>query len=360
MTRACQGAGGAILRAMTTISPLRLGVLGCAGIARGFLRDIAASPAVRAVAAASRSLATAQAFCAETGVARAHGSYEALLADPEVDAVYLPLPNSLHAEWAMRAAAAGKHVLCEKPLALGRAEAEAMFAAARAHGVILLEAYPWWFQPQTGELVRLLGEGAIGTPRSVQVSFGFTVPNPTSNIRMRPELGGGALLDAGSYCASLIRLVMGDAPEAVSAHAVWADSGVDIATLATLTWADGRRAQLSCAMDGANHRHATIVGSAGTIETEYLNHTAASGQAHPLGFQPSQMRLRRGIANTVPLAPVSAPPGSGFRFEAEAFARLVRERDHAAAARAAQASIDIAAMLEAIAAAARSGQVVAL
>ncbi|WP_425260733.1 Gfo/Idh/MocA family protein [Rubrivivax sp. RP6-9] len=338
-----------------THPPLRIGVLGCANIARFFVRDVRASPAVQVVAVASRDTTKAATFAAEFGIARAHGSYEALLDDAGVDAIYLPLPNSLHAPWAQRAAAAGKHVLCEKPLAVHLAEAQAMFDAARRHGVLLLEAYPYWFQPQTGALVQLLQAGAIGSVRSVQASFGFTLRQPAGNIRMDPALGGGALLDAGSYPLSLIRLVMGAAPQRVQAEASYADSGVDISLSGTLLYADGRRAQLSCAMDVATHRHASIVGTAGVIETEYLNHTAEPGAAHPWGWQPSQMRLRRGTANNLPFETVHSATGSGFRFAAEAFARVVAAGDTAAIDRAAAASLDIAATLEALARSARLG-----
>ncbi len=341
----------------TPTPPLRMGILGCANIARAFARDVAVSPAVQLVAVASRDAAKSQAFAAEFGIPRHHGSYEALLADPEVQAIYLPLPNAMHAPWAERAAAAGKHVLCEKPLAQGRAEAQAMFDAAARHGVMLLEAYPYWFQPQTGELVRLLQQGALGEVRSVQASFGFTMANPVGNIRLNPALGGGALLDAGSYPVSFIRLVMGCAPERVMAHATWADSGVDIRCAGTLFYADGRSAQFSCDMAAANHRHAAVVGSAGTLYTEYLNHTASPGTPHALGFLPSQMRLRRGNGNGLEFEDIPSPTGSGFRFAAEAFAKVVAQQDHAAIARAAQASIDIAATLEALAESARTRKI---
>jgi len=343
----------------TKTPSLRMGILGAANIAKQFARDVRPSQLVSVVAVASRSEYNARTFAAAQGIARWHGSYEALLADPEVDAIYLPLPNSLHAEWAMAAARAGKHVLCEKPLALSAADARAMFDAARTHGVMLLEGYPWWFQPQTGDLLELLHSGAIGSVRSVQASFGFTVGNPQANIRLKPELGGGALLDAGSYVTSLIRLVMGEAPKSVMAHATWADSGVDISLMATLLFADGRRAQLSCAMDTANHRRATITGTQGTIETEYLNHISDT-PGHPWGYLPSQLRVRRGIPNSVPFEEVRSPSGSGFRFCAEAFAQVVAAKDFAAIDRAAQASVDIAATLEALARSAREGRAVAL
>jgi predicted dehydrogenase len=337
---------------------LRFGILGCANIARQFVRDVAPSPAVQVVAAASRNADTAAAFAAAQGIGRHHGSYEALLADAGVDAIYLPLPNSLHAEWAIKAAESGKHVLCEKPLALSLDEAQAMFDAARANGVMLLEAYPYYFQPQTGAMVALLNAGAIGEVRSVQASFGFTLSNPNNNIRLNPDLGGGALLDAGSYALSVIRLAMGDAPLRVAADANWASSGVDISLVATLLYADGRRAQLSCAMDTANHRRATIAGTLGTIETEYLNHTSAQAGGHVHGYLPSHLRVRRGTANTIPFEDIRSGTGSGFRFAAEAFAKVVAERDFDAITRAAQASLDNAATLEALARSARLGHAV--
>ena len=341
---------------------LRIGILGCANIARQFARDVADSPAVRVVAVASRSEDKAREFATTFKLPRHHGSYEALLADAEVDAIYLPLPNSLHAEWAIAAARAGKHVLCEKPLALTHAEAKSMFDAATQHGVVLLESYPYWFQPQTGDLLALLRGGAIGRVQSMQACFGFSLARPEGNIRMNADLGGGALLDAGSYPMSLIRLVMGSAPRRVQADASWTsggvDRGVDISTMATLIYDDGRRAQLSCAMDMAVYRRASIVGTTGVIETDYLNHTSAPGGSHPWGYQPSRLQLRRSLAPTVPFEDVQSGVGSGFRFAAEAFAKLVQEGDLAAAARAAEASLDIAATLEAIARSARLGQTV--
>jgi len=339
---------------------LRLGILGCANIARQFVRDTKGSTAVQVVAVASRQLETAVAFAGALDVARAHGSYEALLADGAVDAIYLPLPNSLHAEWAIRAAEAGKHVLCEKPLSLGVAQARRMFDAAERHGVQLLEAYPYAFQPQNLALLGLLNQGVLGEVRSVQACFGFTVAQGSGNIRLQPELGGGALLDAGSYALSLIRSVMGCAPQRVRADASWSDSGVDISTSATLYYADGRRAQLSCAMDTANHRRATVVGSLGTLETEYLNHTAHAAGDNPFGYLPSQLRLRRGVANSIPFEEISCPSGSGFRFAAETFAQALAHGDRALFERARQSSLDNMATLEALALSAREDRAVAL
>ncbi len=345
-------------------APLRLGVLGCANIARSFVRDVASSPHVQVVALASRDAAKVRAFAAELSASlrapRLHGSYEALLADAGVDAIYVPLPNSLHAHWAAAAAQAGKHVLCEKPLAMSRAEARAMFAAARTAGVMLLEAYPYWFQPQTGDLLRLLHGGAIGEVRYVHAAFGFPIAKPQGNIRMSPELGGGALLDAGSYAVSFVRLAMGQAPTRVRAEARWAPTGVDIGMTATLHFADGRHAQIECAMDAAVHRRALVVGSAGSIETEYLNHTSEEPGGNALGHLPSLMRVRGGTAGPAPYEAVRSACGSGFRFAAEAFAGVVVSGDHAAIERAAAASVDIAATLEALAMSARQRREVAV
>ncbi len=265
----------------------------------------------------------------------------------------MPLPNSMHAEWVIKAAERGKHVLCEKPLALGLDDARAMFEAAERHRVILLESIPYQFQPQTAAMLALLEEGTIGEVRSVQAHFSFTLSNPQDNIRMKPELGGGAVLDAGSYPLSLIRLVMGNAPRRVRADATWADTGVDVALMATLYYADGRRAQLSCAMNSAYHRHAAIELANGAIETDYPNHTSEQAGSHPSGYLPSRLRVRRGIATSIPFEEVRSEAGSGFYFAAEAFARLVAKRDVAAVADAARASLDNAATLEALARSAR-------
>jgi len=332
--------------------PLTIGIVGAANIARQFTAAVRSSEMVKVTAVASRSLEAARTYADACGIPEAHGSYDALLADPSIDAVYIPLPNHLHAEWSIKAAQHGKHVLCEKPLCMTRAEAVAMFAAARANNVILLEAYPYRFQPQTARLLELLDGGAIGSVRTMQASFGFTVSNPDVNIRMKPEAGGGALLDAGSYPVSLIRLVMGEAPLSVTATPVWADTGVDISMMATLEFSGNRFAQMSCAMNVANHRRAVIMGTAGTIETEYIN--------HPSEAVPSQLRVRRGIANTIPFEDVPAPIGSGFNFEAEAFADMIRRHDVAAFERAASFSTDIAATLEAIAHSARAGETILL
>ncbi len=337
---------------------LRLGILSAANIARAFIKGCAGSELLSIEAVASRDSGKAAAFAAETGVPRHHATYEALLADPGIEAVYIPLPNDMHAVWAIRACQAGKHVLCEKPLAMSAAEARAMFAAAKQHGVHLVEAYPYMAQPQTLRLRGLLLEGAIGRVQTIHAAFGFGILTPDgdpvadpSNIRLIPERGGGALLDAGTYAMSLARIAAGERPVRAFAAARWAKSGVDQTVAATLEFPSGAIAQVSCSMSGAFHRKALIVGEKGAIETNYSNHA-------PEGTLP--IAIKRGAPGTIPFETEMVHGADGFRLEAESFARMVHGGPgHWNGASEAE-SIDIALALEAIAKSARDGGWVAL
>jgi predicted dehydrogenase len=326
--------------------PLRIGILGTARIAGQFVAGVAASAAVTVTAVASRDGERAGRFAAQFGIPRSHASYAALLADAGVDAVYVPLPNALHAEWSIRAADAGKHVLCEKPLATSAADARAMFAAANRNGVALVEAYPYRAQPQILRLQELLREGAIGEVRLIQASFGFAL-RAGPNIRLDAELGGGALLDAGAYPVSFARMVAGTRPIRVQATALWSDGGVDRTLIAGLEYAGGLLAQIACSFDTAMHRQASIAGSGGLIQTHFLNHAAAAPAA--------PLILRRGVAWDAPAESVPMAPLNGFFAEAEAFARLVRGEAPWNGA-SAEESLDNTITLEALLASARSGQ----
>ena len=163
---------------MNNIAPVRYGILGAANIARQFTRGLSGSQVAQVVAVASRGAEKATAFANELGIPRAHSSYEALLRDPEIDAIYVPLPNNLHAAWAIRCAEAGKHVLCEKPLAISATDARAMYAASRQHGVYLAEAYPYMSQPQTLRMRELLAEKTIGRVQLITANFGFRLCTP--------------------------------------------------------------------------------------------------------------------------------------------------------------------------------------
>jgi len=332
---------------MTASSRLRIGVLGAANIARMFCTSVAPSSAVVVSAVASRTKDKAETFARELRIPRALGSYEEMLKDPDLDAIYIPLPNSMHAEWAIRAAEAGKHVLCEKPMAMTAAETKSMFEAARRNKVILREGYPYMAQPQTATLRRWLKEGAIGKVRLIRSSFGVYFDDPT-NIRLSPTLGGGALFDAGSYAVSLVRLVANERPTRVHAAAERAANGVDMTTVATLAFQSGLLAQVSCTFATGYHRHALIAGDNGVIETNYLNHPPMAG--------PAVLQIKRGRANLAPFEPEKVPDGNGFLLEVDSFARLLREGEQHWTGATEQESIDIMLILDAISKSSSSGR----
>ena len=325
---------------------VRIGVLGAANIARAFTAGCRPSTEVAVVAVASRDPAKARAFATEVGIPRICDSYEAMLADPAIDAVYIPLPNAMHAEWAIRATEAGKHVLCEKPIALDAQEARAMYAAAERHRVILREGYPYLAQAQTTMLRQWLASDAIGRLTLIRSTFGVRFTDP-ANIRLSPTLGGGALYDAGSYAVSFVRIVARACPVRVHAVAQVDANGVDLTTIAQLEFASGLLAEVSCTFTSGFYRHASIGGDQGVIETNYLNHPPAGG--------PPVLQIRRGAPITTPFEQVPVPEGNGFRLEAESFARLVRGDRAAWTGATVQESIDIARIMDAIRASARAG-----
>jgi xylose dehydrogenase (NAD/NADP) len=327
-------------------APLRIGILGTARIARSFVGGVKPCKRVTVSAVASRDADKARAFAQETGISRHFASYEALLADREIDAVYIPLPNSLHAEWSIRAARAGKHVLCEKPLSATAGEARAMFDAARQHGVHLVEGYPYRAQPQTLKLCELLDAGVIGDIRLIQASFGFTL-GAADDIRLSPELAGGALMDIGTYPVSLVRMVAKARPTRVHAVAQWTMSGVDRAVAATLVFESGLFAQITCSFSACAHRQAVIFGANGVIQTTYLNHTSALPQA--------VLQLRVGTDKDAVDTTVQTSAVNGFLAEAESFERLVRGGQTQWSGTTPEESIDIMLTLEAILKSARGG-----
>ncbi len=327
-----------------TAGPVRIGVLGAARIARNFIAGVAGSKLVTVTGVAARDPARAQAFAKETGVSRVFATYEALLGDRDIDAVYVPLPNGLHAEWAIKAASAGKHVLCEKPLALNEVEARAMFAAARANKVHLVEGYPYLAQPQTIKTRDLVRAGAIGRPCLIRTTFGVPFSD-LSDIRFDNKLGGGALMDAGSYAVSMLRVIAGERPIRVHAVAQWAATGVDHTIAATLQFKSGLIGQISASFVTAYHRHAHISGDQGIIETTFLNHP-------PLGGPPV-VQLRKGATAAAEIETMLLEGGNGFLGEAESFARLIKDGPSHWNGASEQESLDIAATLDAISKSAR-------
>ena len=214
------------------MSALRLGLLSTARINDEILAAANETDRVEIAGVGSRDPAKADAYAAEHGIPRAYGSYEALLTDPELDAVYISLPNGLHHDWTMKALAAGKHVLCEKPYSRHPEEVEEAFAAAEASGLVLMEAFMYRHHPQTRLVERLVREGALGRLLSIRATFTFPLRDHT-NVRAKPELDGGALMDVGCYCISGARLLAGE-PLSVKAFQVIGPTGVDMALYGTL------------------------------------------------------------------------------------------------------------------------------
>jgi predicted dehydrogenase len=238
---------------------LRLALLSTANINAKLVAGARGTDAVEIVAVGSRDLGRAQAHAAEHGIPRAHGSYEAVLADPEVDAVYVPLPNSLHVDWSIRALEAGKHVLCEKPLTRHASEAARAFDAAEAAGRVLAEAFMWRHHPQVRTLRELLPR--IGELRLIRGAFSFPLDR-AGDVRLDAGLEGGALMDVGCYCVSAARLLAGE-PEAVAAHQVGED--VDIRLTASMRFPDGVLAHFDCAMDLPFRDELEVAGSDGAL-----------------------------------------------------------------------------------------------
>lgn len=250
---------------MTAERNIRWGILGCARIARrGLIPGIRASRTGVLQALASRDSSVAAAWAAEFKVPRAYGSYEEVLKDPEVDAVYIPLPNELHKPWLEAAADAGKHILCEKPLALNAAEARAMVAYCRERGVLLMEAFMWRHQPRTAALARLVAGGTIGSLRLVRSSFSF--PIDPGDWRLDSARGGGALWDVGCYGVSTARLFAGAEPETIHAVAHLAPSGVDLSLAAALRFPNGVLGLIDCSFEQPFRCVYELVGSDGVIE----------------------------------------------------------------------------------------------
>ena len=240
---------------------MRVGLLSTANINEAILGGAADTDAAEVVAVASRDEAKARAYAHEHGLARAHGSYDALLADPEVDAVYVALPNSMHVEWAVKALDAGKHVLCEKPLTRHPEDAVRAFDAAERAGRVLQEGFMWRYLPQTQQLLDLLPR--IGELKMVRASFSFPEREP-GNVRLSAELEGGALMDVGCYCISAIRLIAGE-PERVTGHQVLGGDGVDVLFTAGMTMPGGVLAHFDCGMVTSMRDELEVVGSDATL-----------------------------------------------------------------------------------------------
>jgi predicted dehydrogenase len=251
---------------------LSWGILGTGRIAGIFARQLSQSKTGKLVAVGSRTQASADKFTTEHHAPRGHSTYDALLADPHVQAVYISTPHSLHAEWSLRAAKAGKHILCEKPLTLNHTEALAVIDAARKHNVFLMEAFMYRCHPQTAKLVELLREKVIGEVRVIHASFGFHRDfNPEARL-FKNALGGGGILDVGCYTVSMARLVAGIAtskpfadPIEVKGCGHFSSTGVDTWATASLKFPGEILASLATSVEVQQHNTVRIYGSNGNI-----------------------------------------------------------------------------------------------
>ncbi len=246
------------------------GILGCAGIA-----EKAFNPAVREsrngvlAGIAARDEARAKAWADRFGFLKSHRTYQELVEDPAIDAIYNPLPNDLHAEWSIRAMRAGKHVLCEKPMAMNAPEVRAMIGAAESGGVLLMEGFMYKFHPQIEKTLALIREGKIGEVRAVHSSFTFHFERDGANYRWFPAMGGGALYDVGCYPISLARLIFGEEPVSVFARArIDSRTGVDMTTAALIEFPGGRFAQCDSSFESHFQSRLLAVGTEGTLRLD--------------------------------------------------------------------------------------------
>jgi D-xylose 1-dehydrogenase (NADP+, D-xylono-1,5-lactone-forming) len=240
---------------------LRWGILSTANITKKLLGS---GHDQQFVAVGSRDLGRAQAFASEHGIARAHGSYEELLADPEVDAIYNPLPNSLHVEWSIKALEAGKHVLCEKPMSRHPDEVDRAFDVAEREGRVLEEAFMWRHHPQVARTRELIAAGDIGDLRIIRAAFAFVAADP-DDIRLQADLDGGGLMDVGCYCVSGCRTLASAEPVRGYAEYIPGGNGVDVALAATLRFPGDVVAHFDCGVSYLGGDQLEAVGSGGSI-----------------------------------------------------------------------------------------------
>lgn len=303
-------------------SQLNWGILSTGRIAKTFARGLAESNTGKLVAVASRSQEPADSFAAEFGLSKSYGSYEALLADPEVEAVYIATPHPQHAFWTVKAAEAGKHILCEKPLTLNHGQAMTAVEAARENEVILMEAFMYRCHPQTAKLVELIQSGVIGDVKLIEASFGFAAGfNPESRLYSN-ALGGGGILDVGCYCASMVRLIAGVAqgqpfasPHEVVGAGHLGSTNVDEYAAATLRFPGDIIAQISTAVALSESNTLRVFGTKGNI------FVASPWMCNPGEGNPSIVVNAGGKSEPI----VVATDRSLYAYEADVFAEAVRQ-----------------------------------
>ncbi|MDR7280418.1 Gfo/Idh/MocA family protein [Catenuloplanes atrovinosus] len=290
--------------------PVRWGILATGGIAASFVEDLKLLPDAEVVAVGSRSPESARAFAGTHDIPRAHGTWQELAADPDVDVIYVATPHSAHFEATMLCLDAGKAVLCEKPFTLDRARAERMISRARERNVLLMEAMWTRLNPVVLRAVQLVRDGAIGEVTTVSSDFGVAGPFPPEHRMRARRLGGGALLDLGVYPITIAHLFLG-MPDHVRAWAKLGPEGTDENTGIIFGYDRGAVATLTCGMLGATPNSAVISGSAGRITL------------HDPAFVPRAMTLHRAGAESEVIT--EDFPGKGYHYEAAEIHRCLRD-----------------------------------
>jgi xylose dehydrogenase (NAD/NADP) len=290
---------------------VKWGLLSTAAINDAILRGAAESAAIEVIAVASRGEERARTYAREHGLERSYGSYEALLADPDVEAVYISLPNRLHVEWTLGALDAGKHVLVEKPFSRHADQVEEAFDRADVAGLVLSEGFMWRHHPQTSRLTKLIASGAIGQVRAVRTAFAFdlAVERGTGDARFDPALDGGALMDVGCYCISGLRLVGGEPARARGEQTV-GPSGVDFLFAAALAFPDGVLGHFDCAFVGPRRAAMEVVGDDAVIFV-------------PEPFTPTTPGIELRRPGAEPEA-IPVEPANAFRLELENVSAAIR------------------------------------
>ena len=307
---------------------LRWGIIGTGNIASRFAGQVPTSKTNEVVAVGSRSLASANAFADQWDIANRHASYADLLADDTIEAVYIATPHPMHVEWAIKAAEAGKHVLCEKPLAINRAWAEAMIEAAVRNDVFLMEAYMYRCLPQTRLIAQLVRDGELGTVHQIQATFGFRSAFQPESRMFADQLAGGGILDVGGYPVSMARLIAGAAtgqpyaePTAVHAVGQVGETGVDEWTVATLTFDDGLTAQVNCGVRLGDESQVRVLGSQGylTVEDPWFGGDGKPTHVtlHKVGEEPRSISAEPALIYAAEAEAVQAAIESGAKQAAE-------------------------------------------
>lgn len=266
------------------------------------------------MAAISSRSSKSKSIAAKLGIPKAYESYEQLLEDPDIDAVYIPLPNHLHREWTIKAAKAGKHVLCEKPASLTSFETREMVKACQEHGVKFMEAFMYQFHPQHRRVKEIIAAGEIGEVRLFKSSFSFYLENRKENIRMEKEMGGGSVYDVGCYTIHAARNILESEPVEVQMDAIIDETaGVDTSATGVLTFDNGVKAILDCSFDMAGRDEYEVVGTKGIIRVPYAFRPDVNGG------------IGQVIIRTDGVVREEKIPGDIYRLEIELFSRAILE-----------------------------------